>query len=463
MAGALLVASIVNFAILMGERYRARINEQSGPAIGRFVDVVAETIAAPPPMRQRPIQLERQRGPGRFFVAEQSPIVLRSLRRDEALERRLQRAFEDAGVTVVPEVRASTSIVMPSERGRPPGRSDGQFFRPGQGDRPFFAGRPLDRRAREIILSAQLPDRRWLSATLLSPLPSAAEIWRLGATTFVTFAFVLGAALWIAGRLSRPLKDLTRAAARVGAASEPEEVAVRGPGDVRQTLEAFNAMSRRVSQLLGEKDVMLGAIGHDLRTPLASLRIRLETMEPEADRIKAIRTIEEATSLLEDILELARQGRSSEPVQTIDLSVLVQDIIEDYAETGAPVVLTSSEKTPVACRPVLFRRALRNLIDNAIAYGAMARVSVRKAGPDVFVSVEDEGPGMSNDALAMATRPFVRGEASRSRVTGGSGLGLTLANAIAKAHGGSLELANRVPTGLAATIRLPLAAAPAPS
>jgi signal transduction histidine kinase len=137
----------------------------------------------------------------------------------------------------------------------------------------------------------------------------------------------------------------------VGAAGEPQEVTVQGPGDVRQTLEAFNAMSRRVSQLLGEKDVMLGALGHDLRTPLSSLRIRVENMEPEAERQKAIRTIEEASDLLEDILELARQGRSKEPIKTMDISILVQDIVEDYSDTGAPVSMLTSEKGPVACRP----------------------------------------------------------------------------------------------------------------
>jgi signal transduction histidine kinase len=246
----------------------------------------------------------------------------------------------------------------------------------------------------------------------------------------------------------------------VGAAAEAEEVAVRGPGDVKQTLEAFNAMSRRVSQLLGEKDVMLGALGHDLRTPLASLRIRIETMEPESERLKAIKTIAEATQLLEDILELARQGRSSEPVQTMDLSILIRDMVEDYEETGAPVTLTSSEKAPVSCRPVLFRRAMRNLIDNAVAYGHVARVSVLRTGTDVLVRIEDDGPGMSEEALAAAGRPFVRGDTSRSRETGGAGLGLTLAEAIIKTHGGSLELANRTPSGLAASIRLPVATIP---
>lgn len=310
--------------------------------------------------------------------------------------------------------------------------------------------------AREILLGAQLPDGRWFSSIAISPEPNGGDAMLLGISTFVTFVFVLGAALLVARQVSRPLRDLADAAVRVGAAGAPEEVPLRGHGDVRQTLEAFNTMSRRVSQLLNEKDVMLGALGHDLRTPLASLRIRIESMEPEAERVKAVRTIEEASQLLEDILELSRQGRSREPERTIDVAVLVQDIVEDYSETGAPVTLQSSEKSPVACRPVLFGRAMRNLIDNAIAYGGSARVSVLRKGDKVLVTVEDDGPGIPPELLARATDPFVRGESSRSRETGGTGLGLTLADAIAKAHAGSLILANRTPNGLSATIEMPV-------
>jgi signal transduction histidine kinase len=451
MAGALLVASAVNFIILMSERYRAGIVEQFGPPVARFVDITSEVMDEPPP------ELSFGRGGARFVIQLFNRVERDGLRRNPQLEARLVNAFEQLGLTP-PSLRAATKV---AERPPPVFRMRGGSPGPGERLRDFRDGRMGERvRGREIVLSAQLTDGRWLNATVFSPMPPPDEIWRLFAGTFITFAFVLGAALWIARRLSRPLRDLTAAAAKVGAAGEPQEVQVRGPGDVKQTLEAFNAMSRRVSQLLGEKDVMLGALGHDLRTPLASLRIRIETMEPEAERQKAVRTIEEASRLLEDILELARQGRSSEPVQTIDISVLVQDIVEDYAETGAPVTLTAYERSPVACRPVLFRRALRNLIDNAVAYGKAARLSVSKSGVDVFVRVEDDGPGMSPDALLSATRPFLRGDASRNRQTGGAGLGLTLADAIVKTHGGSLELANHAPNGLAATIRLPLAIIP---
>jgi signal transduction histidine kinase len=243
----------------------------------------------------------------------------------------------------------------------------------------------------------------------------------------------------------------------VGSDAEPDEVPVQGPSDVRQTLDAFNAMTRRVTQLLNEKDVMLGALGHDLRTPLASLRIRIESMEPAAERQKAIRTIEEAANLLDDILELARRGRSAEPIQTIDLAVLVEDIVEDYAEAGSAVELVQRARTPARCRPVLFRRLLRNLIDNSLAYAGAATLTVRTDGDKAVVSVEDRGPGMSAETLGNATQPFMRGEDSRSRSTGGAGLGLAIADAIARTHGGTLVLENREGGGLSVSAVIPLA------
>lgn len=472
MAGALLVASVVNFVLLLGERQRALLIEQSGAPMARLVDVARDVVASPPE-RGRPVPIMRQ-GPSRYQLQARNPVDNRDLARDSGLEKRLLDALGDAGLQVT-EVRASVRNILRPERGGQRSRPDSspEFGGPDDGPRPPLQqpfdrdlrpdnGGPRDggamrppREAREIILALQIPDGRWLTSTTFAPEGTSGEVFLLGASTFIIFAFVLAAALWIASRVARPLQDLTAAAQKVGAAGEPQEVTVQGPGDVRQTLEAFNAMSRRVSLLLGEKDVMLGALGHDLRTPLASLRIRLESMEPEAERLKAVRTIEEASELLEDILELARQGRSKEPVQTMDIAILVQDMVEDYAETGAPVSLLSFEKGPVACRPVLFRRALRNLIDNAVSYGERARLSVTRANGEVLVKVEDDGPGMSVEALASAADPFYRGDASRNRTTGGAGLGLTLADAIAKAHGGSLTLSNRAPHGLTATIKLP--------
>jgi signal transduction histidine kinase len=266
---------------------------------------------------------------------------------------------------------------------------------------------------------------------------------------------VLGAALLVAHRVARPLQDLASAAEQVGATTAPEPVPVRGPGDVRQTIEAFNAMNRRVSDLLTEKDVMLGAIGHDLRTPLTSLRLRLESMEPEGEREKAIRTVEETSVLLESILDLARHGRSAEPTELVVLDDLVRSELDAYAERGAIIPLSTRDRVQIACQPMVFRRLLRNLLDNALNHGGGAQVSIRLEGKDALLEVADRGPGMSPETMESALRPFVRGEASRNRSSGGAGLGLALVDAIARAQGGSVSLANRNPTGLLVSVRLP--------
>ena len=214
MAGALLVASGVNFAILMGERYRAGINEQAGPPVARFVDLTAEVMANPPE------QLAFGRGGARFTILPRSQVEVRGLRRNPQLEARLVTSFEQIGATV-PELRAATTEVdRPPQlrlgRAGPggPGEVRLRELRDGQ-DGPRGRDGPV--RGREIVLSALLSDGRWLNATVFSPMPPPDEIWRLFAGTFITFAFVLGAALWIARRLSQPLRDLTAAAANVGA------------------------------------------------------------------------------------------------------------------------------------------------------------------------------------------------------------------------------------------------------
>jgi signal transduction histidine kinase len=442
MACALLVASIVNVVLVLGERQRAAFIEQTGGPIARFADAAATIIARPPASGRQSFEFSRR---SRYMLQQTTPVADFGLARDQGVESRLATALRENGVES-PVVRASVRLVSGADR---IGRQLPRLFGP-----PRRSNEP----SLEVVLSVQLPDGGWLSSLTHQPEPARGDAFLIGASTITTFVFVLGAALWIVGRLSRPLRELATAAAQVGDTGEPQQVVARGPGDVQQTIHAFNAMSRRVSQLLREKDVMLGALGHDLRTPLASLRIRLETMEPEAEREKAIRTIEETTVLLDDILDLSRQGRSREPEKAMDISTLAQDVAEDYAETGAPVTIGDMCKAVAACRPVLFRRALRNIIDNAVTYGGSARVSVECDSDHVDLHVDDDGPGMSALELSLAAEPFFRGETSRSRSTGGTGLGITLADAIARAHRGALVLQNRTPHGLRATIRIPLVA-----
>jgi signal transduction histidine kinase len=201
---------------------------------------------------------------------------------------------------------------------------------------------------------------------------------------------------------------------------------------------------------------MLGAIGHDLRTPLASLRVRTELVEDEAERARMAVTIDDMNRTLDDILSLARLGRPSEPEQRVDLPALIDSVVGEFEDLGADVTVEEADRLAVPMRPNLTKRAVRNLIENALKYGAQARVRVRPDGGDAVVEVDDDGPGIPAQEIERMFQAFTRLEQSRSRDTGGAGLGLALSRAIVEAHGGVLTLVNRAEGGLRAEMRLPL-------
>jgi signal transduction histidine kinase len=166
-------------------------------------------------------------------------------------------------------------------------------------------------------------------------------------------------------------------------------------------------------------------------------------------------TIEDIARTLDDILSLARVGRPTDPLESTDLSALVASVVEEFEDMGEPVTLETSERIALPLRVTWLRRALRNLIANAVRYGERASVSLLREGEEAVVRIEDEGPGIAHGDLARMMEPFARGEASRNRTTGGAGLGLAIARAIAVQHGGRLVLANRPVRGLRVELRLP--------
>jgi signal transduction histidine kinase len=263
-------------------------------------------------------------------------------------------------------------------------------------------------------------------------------------------------------RITQPLAALTRQVAHFAATQDPSgQVAPMGPEDVRRLIVALNAMEWRIASLLDEKDVMLGAIGHDLKTPLAALRVRIESVEDEAERARMAHTIEDIVRTLDDILSLARVGRPSDPLERTELSALVAAVVEEYEDMGEPVELGETTRTVLELRPTWLRRALRNLIGNALRYGERARVAMERDEGRVVIRIDDDGPGIPEDSLEAMMHPFIRGDPSRNTETGGAGLGLALARAIAEQHGGALVLANRrgatgAVEGLRAEITLPL-------
>jgi signal transduction histidine kinase len=423
---ALLVAQLANFALLLNEREKLSLARNEAPALTVFARTFADLSAAAPEFGEAVAQDASRRG-ARFAIAA-APQIARA--RDTELEGRLREAMAQAGA---PSATVHAIRDEPREAARPGDPGGGQLLR----------------------VEAPTRDGRWLSARLYLPRPDPFLPLRLAAATLILFALVLGASIWIAVRIARPLRDLTRAADRFGDDAVIPRVEPSGPDDVRQAMLAFNAMNERVAGLLEEKDLMLGAMGHDLRTPLASLRIRLEGMEPEEDRAAAVAKIEEITAMLEDILVLARSARVREDLRTADLPALVEALVDDYADMGSPVRFAPSPRILARVQPDLLRRAIRNLVDNAVNYGGAAEVSVVASGDGIEIRVADSGPGLPADEMAKVLRPFYRVEGSRNRATGGSGLGLAIASNIAAQHGGALRLERGDPAGLVAVIRLP--------
>ncbi len=300
-----------------------------------------------------------------------------------------------------------------------------------------------------VLLTGRLPNGQFLHAAGIVRPNDRASMIALLLQTFTLFVAVMLPLALVARRIARPLEDLTRRVRRVGVAEDPEPMERAGPDDVQQLIVAFNAMQARVSNLLGEKDVMLGAIGHDLKTPLAALRVRIESVDDDEEREKMASTIDEMVTILDGILTLARLGKSGEPMQSVDIGAMVETVVSDFEQTGFE---TSDLRVVAHIRPVLIRRALRNLIGNAIAYGKHAALAVREEGGMIFVDIDDDGPGIDPTMAESMFEPFMRAERSRSRSTGGSGLGLTISRAIARAHGGDVVLRNRAECGLRATM-----------
>jgi signal transduction histidine kinase len=185
------------------------------------------------------------------------------------------------------------------------------------------------------------------------------------------------------------------------------------------------------------------------------MRVRTELVEDEAERARMAATIDDMNKTLDDILSLARLGRPSEPEQRVDLPALIDSVAEEFEDLGADVTVEEADRLAVPMRPNLVKRALRNLIENALKYGDRARVRVAREPGWAVVEVDDEGPGIPPEETERMFEAFTRLERSRSRETGGAGLGLALARAIVDAHGGTLTLANRE-RGLRATMRLPV-------
>lgn len=304
-----------------------------------------------------------------------------------------------------------------------------------------------------IPLSAREGQAQWLNViTRAGPLrPRLIAVNSRPFLTFLSLSLlcVLGVGALFARGLTRPLRHFLVAAEAAGRGDRSARVPEAGPREMREAARAFNAMQREISQFDAERMRMLAAVGHDLRTPMTSLRIRAEMVEDEPQRDAMVRTLDEMTVMADGLVSYARTGREGEEMQPLDLGALLDKLCEDRGAGyhGAPGVR-------VMGRSVGLGRAIGNLIDNAQRYGKGATVTLARDKGDAVVRVQDDGPGIPPERLDDMFQPFTRGENSRSVTTGGVGLGLSIARTIILAQGGSITLENRAEGGLRATVRL---------
>jgi signal transduction histidine kinase len=297
-----------------------------------------------------------------------------------------------------------------------------------------------------------ISDHSAVSGVLMRPTPD----WPVDIMVAAAIAVVLAsaAAAFMARRVVRPLSELTTAASAMATGSGRPHVAEQGPDDVRSAAIAFNTMAEMVARTLESQRHLLSAVGHDLRTPLTAMRINLEFVEDEELRQGLLHNLDELQALTEQVLAAAR-GTGGETRRNVDLSALVESLCTDLDELGEPVHWVGHAPAPISCRPNEIRRAVRNLVENAVAYGHRAEVKIANGQGSYEVVVEDEGPGIPETDHQRVFEPFVRLESSRNEATGGTGLGLTLVKTIAEGHGGAVVLENRPEGGLRVRIRLP--------
>jgi len=309
---------------------------------------------------------------------------------------------------------------------------------------------------KSISASVQLLSGDWLNFAAAVEAPEPFWSVRFILSVIVMIAAVLILSTVVVHYLVEPLRVFSRAAERLGVDIHAPSLQETGPREVRHATRAFNEMQKKISKLNDDRMRMLAAISHDLRTPITRLRLRADFIEDEEQSGKALRDLDEMEAMISSLLSYARDDASEESREIVDLVTLLQSVCDDMADMGHEVTFSGKMgRLPYSCSRLAMRRAFTNLLENGIRYGDRVRVYVSKIGDRVFVHIDDDGPGISDAEKEKAFDAFYRIEQSRNRETGGAGVGLYVARAIVRGHGGEINITNRNEGGLRVEVVLP--------
>jgi len=298
------------------------------------------------------------------------------------------------------------------------------------------------------------PDGSW---RIVTPEPGLRiDPWQQRAilSFLVTSLVVLGAAYLFSRRLTLPFSQLAEGAERLGRDPGAPPLQISGASEARVAASAFNDMQERLRRYVEDRTAMIGAIAHDLRTPLTRLRFRIEGTNDEL-KGKMSSDLDQMEAMISATLQFVRDATETSPRTRLELSSLVESLADEMQDTGSDVTMERSDKVVLEGDPVALKRLFTNLLENAVKYGSRARVRVFSQGDNAVVEIDDDGPGVPAAEIERIFEPFYRREPSRNRDTGGIGLGLAVVRTVARAHGGDATLSNRAGGGITARVRLP--------
>jgi signal transduction histidine kinase len=322
-------------------------------------------------------------------------------------------------------------------------------------ERPAACARGQWKGACESML-VQMRDGHMLRLSLLPPRTPPGGSPHYLSKILIGFVICIALLAYLVTRMTmRPLKQMAQAATDLGNDINHSPLLLSGASEIRQAGAAFNAMQGRIREHIAQRTQMLAAITHDLQTPLTRMRLRLEKVADPELQERLVGDLSAMQQMVKEGLDLARSMDTTEAMQALDLDSLLDSVCADAVDAGQDVVLEGRAGMAVMGRPMALRRCLVNLIDNAVKYGKRAQVTVERSAGAARIRIRDAGPGIVPELLGKVFEPFYRIETSRSRESGGTGLGLTIARNIAEQHGASLLLANHHDGGLEVSLSMP--------
>ena len=434
---------------LLFDRDLSSITTQSQLKITTDALNLAKLLNASEPQLHRRI-LSTWKIPGvTFKLTTQTDIGPPSTKREKFLSKRIAAWLQDE-FGKSPRLKIKLSQISPSEKQKNAWLNKLVKNNTGN-DFNRLNSSPAD------LLNVAIPlqDGRWLEIMARPPAISSLINSQKTLIFILTVTLLIAAILfWSLRKITMPLAQLTQAANKLGRGQKVTTIEQQGPDDIKHTIAAFNLMNERLQRFVSERTHMLAALSHDLRTPLTSMRLRVEVLPESIERDKLLESLNEMQDMSEATLAFISTGSDQESTVKIDIAALLCSVCEDLIEMGEPVQFEYEQAIILSCRPIRLKRSFTNLIGNAIKYGKSAQITCEQQDDTAIITIQDKGEGIPEKYHSKVFEPFFRIESSRSRDTGGIGLGLSIVQQNINSHGGKIALKNN-DTGLQVTISLP--------